>query len=159
MKKAEYELSKALMIIFSVLFVYLASWLVLRQLFAPPASMSMMAETSQAGFTANILAIMLAAGAGILAYYLSAEKIGSYEDEGLRVIKRLLSDDEQRVLEEVERSGEVTQDSLRFRLNWSKAKLSAILAQLDKSDLIQRKREGKTYRVFLSRGLHKIDQK
>ena len=58
---------------------------------------------------------------------------------------------EKKILDEVKRAGEITQDSLRFRLNWSKAKISTILTNLDKINLIQRERQGKTYKVFLSK--------
>ena len=68
----------------------------------------------------------------------------------LEIIKRALSDDEKQVLDEIRRAGEITQDSLRFRLEWSKAKLSRILTNLDKLNLIQRERFGKTYKVFLT---------
>ena len=68
----------------------------------------------------------------------------------LEIIKRALSDDEKQVLDEIRRAGEITQDSLRFRLEWSKAKLSRILTNLDKLNLIQRERLGKTYKVFLT---------
>lgn len=68
----------------------------------------------------------------------------------LEIIKRALSDDEKLVLDEIRRAGEITQDSLRFRLEWSKAKLSRILTNLDKLNLIQRERFGKTYKVFLT---------
>jgi len=69
----------------------------------------------------------------------------------LEIIKRALSDDEKQVLDEIRRAGEITQDSLRFRLEWSKAKLSRILTNLDKLNLIQRERFGKTYKVFLTK--------
>ena len=68
----------------------------------------------------------------------------------LEIIKRALSDDEKAVLDEIRKAGEITQDSLRFRLEWSKAKLSRILTNLDKLNLIQRERVGKTYNVFLT---------
>ena len=68
----------------------------------------------------------------------------------LEIIKRALSEDEKQVLDEIRRAGEITQDSLRFRLEWSKAKLSRILTNLDKLNLIQRERLGKTYKVFLT---------
>lgn len=68
----------------------------------------------------------------------------------LEIIKRALSDDEKAVLDEIRRAGEITQDSLRFRLEWSKAKLSRILTNLDKLNLIQRERVGKTYNVFIT---------
>lgn len=65
----------------------------------------------------------------------------------IEILKRALSPDEKKLLEEVQKAGEITQDSLRFRLNWSKAKVSAILLQLDRMSLVQRERQGKTYNV------------
>jgi uncharacterized membrane protein len=67
------------------------------------------------------------------------------------ILKRALSADEQAVFQEIQRTGEITQDSLRFRLEWSKAKLSRILTRLDKMNLVQRERVGKTYNVFITR--------
>jgi len=77
-------------------------------------------------------------------------KAQATETDELEIIKRALSDDEKAVLDEIRRAGEITQDSLRFRLEWSKAKLSRILTNLDKMNLIQRERVGKTYNVFLA---------
>ena len=65
----------------------------------------------------------------------------------LHIMKKALSPDEKRLVEEVEKAGEITQDSLRFRLNWSKAKISTILTNLDRIGIVQRQREGKTYLV------------
>ena len=53
------------------------------------------------------------------------------------------------ILDEIKKAGEITQDSLRFRLNWSKAKISTTLTNLDKMNLIQKERIGKTYKVYL----------
>jgi len=69
----------------------------------------------------------------------------------LEIMKKALSDDEKAVINEIQRAGEITQDSLRFRLDWSKAKLSRILTLLDKMNIIQRERVGKTYNVFLTK--------
>lgn len=74
---------------------------------------------------------------------LSEKTVQDYE-----VVKKVLSDDEKKILAEVEKEKEITQDSLRFRLDWSKAKISTILTNLDKQGIIQRRREGKTYVVF-----------
>ena len=41
--------------------------------------------------------------------------------------------------------------SLRFRLNWSKAKISTILTNLDKKGIVQRQRTGKTYNIYLQK--------
>lgn len=67
------------------------------------------------------------------------------------LVKKGLSEDEKKILAEIEKEKEITQDSLRFRLEWSKAKVSTILTHLDKMGIIQRRREGKTYVVFLSK--------
>ena len=63
----------------------------------------------------------------------------------------MLTKDEKRLINTVEEAGEITQDSLRFRLEWSKAKVSAIVTGLERVNILQRKREGKTYSVFLSK--------
>lgn len=97
--------------------------------------------------TLNILSLLLGLAVGLGTYYLLTPK----KDEKLETIKIALSKDEKTVVNEVEKSGEITQDSLRFRLNWSKAKLSTILTNLDKMGIIQREREGKTYKVTLQR--------
>jgi len=100
--------------------------------------------------TINFVAISLALTAGVLvSLWLKTEPATRRVDE-LEIIKRALSEDEKAVLDEVRRAGEITQDSLRFRLGWSKAKLSRILTNLDKMNIIQRERMGKTYNVFLA---------
>jgi len=72
------------------------------------------------------------------------------EVDELKIIRKVLSNDEKAIVDEIRRAGEITQDSLRFRLGWSKAKVSRILTNLDKMNLIQRERVGKTYSVFLT---------
>ncbi len=73
------------------------------------------------------------------------------KEHELSILKKALSKDEKLVLEEIEKSVEITQDSLRYRLNFSKAKVSAIITNLDRMGLVQRERQGKTYKVFLQR--------
>jgi uncharacterized membrane protein len=101
----------------------------------------------------NLASLSLALLAGVLvSLWLTTEKTGkkmTQKDE-LEIIKRALSEDERAVLDEIKRAGEITQDSLRFRLGWTKSKLSRILTNLDKMNLIQRERIGKTYNVFLA---------
>lgn len=72
-------------------------------------------------------------------------------EEKFEFLFKALSADEKLVLEEIKKSGEITQDSLRLRLNWSKAKMSTILTNLDKTGLIQKERTGKTYKVYLQK--------
>lgn len=73
------------------------------------------------------------------------------EDEEYNILRKALSENEKKILDEIKRAGEITQDSLRFRLDWSKAKVSTTLTNLDKRGLIQRERIGKTYRVYLQK--------
>ena len=73
------------------------------------------------------------------------------KEQEYNIIRKALSEDEKSILEEIKKAGKITQDSLRFRLNWSKAKVSTILTNLDKMNLIQRERIGKTYNVYLQR--------
>ena len=131
------------------------------QLFLPqPQTMyEMMQRTmgSQA-LLQNIAAIILALVAGFVASMaIKPEKQAQIKkyDKGyaLRIVKKKLSDDEKKLLKEVEKTGKITQDSLRARLEWSKAKTSTIITRLDKMDVIQRERAGKTYYVFLSKDL------
>lgn len=100
-----------------------------------------------------LLSLTIALVVGVLATLLlkpaKTEPVENKTDE-LEILKRALSDDEKAVLDEIRRAGEITQDSLRFRLEWSKAKLSRILTNLDKLNIIQRERVGKTYNVFIT---------
>ncbi|MBI4053501.1 MAG: hypothetical protein HY394_05715 [Candidatus Diapherotrites archaeon] len=73
------------------------------------------------------------------------------KEQELEILKKALNGGEKKVLDEVEKAGEITQDSLRFRLGWSKAKISTILSNLDRKNLVQRERTGKTYKVFLEK--------
>src|SRR3989344_7259591 len=75
----------------------------------------------------NLFALMFVA---IVAVLISFYLFNNNANE-LNILKKALSDDEKAVLDEVNKAGEITQDSLRFRLNWSKAKISTILTNLD----------------------------
>lgn len=100
----------------------------------------------------NLAAIFLAFIGGFGLWLLLRTGVSRTEtSKELDILKRALSDDEKKVVEEVKRAGEITQDSLRFRLNWSKAKVSAILLQLDRIGIVQRERQGKTYKIFLQK--------
>ncbi len=102
--------------------------------------------------TINSLSLIIAILVSLIASY-QLFKQGSGRSAGhdneYKIIRKTLSDDEKRILDEVKKAGKITQDSLRFRLGWSKAKVSTILTNLDRIGLIQRERVGKTYRVHL----------
>lgn len=149
--------TKILLVVLVIVFSYLVIFLFLSTFFfRPPHSMMEMMH-GMMGFhagmmTVNLVAILLALIIGVLvSFWLTTEPTVKRADE-FEILKRALSEDEKAVLEEIRRAGEITQDSLRFRLGWSKTKLSRILTNLDKMNLIQRERIGKTYNVFLTEG-------
>lgn len=144
--------SRTLLLLIAVFVSYLIFVPILHPIFNPQGHISecvLSASTPDIKLL-NVLAVFFALVIGfLLSLKLKpvAEKIDSkYE---IKAMKKVLSADERKLLEEVEKAGEITQDSLRFRLNWSKAKVSAILNNLDRLNLVQRERVGKTYNVFV----------
>ncbi|MDO8740743.1 MAG: hypothetical protein Q7J54_04210 [Candidatus Woesearchaeota archaeon] len=110
---------------------------------------NIMSSSSISSITINLISLIFALGLGFLAsLYLFKMKI---EDKEYKILRKALSDDKKKIFDEIKKAGEITQDSLRFRLNWSKSKVSTILTDLDKMNLIQRERVGKTYKVYLQK--------
>ena len=97
----------------------------------------------------NLISLIFATGLGFFAslYLFGLQS----KDKEYSIMRKALSEDEKAILDEIKKAGEITQDSLRFRLDWSKAKVSTILTNLDKRNLIQRERIGKTYKVYLQK--------
>lgn len=172
--------TKILLVVFVALVVYLVSILLMSFLLAPQTGGSSMQDTmgQMMGFSSTggaylngVFAVTLGVGAGLvtallLGAFSTTQRIpyvpppppvqptstqnSVSETDKFKIIRSVLSDDEKAVVDEIRRAGKITQDSLRFRLNWSKAKVSRILTSLDKMNLVQRERVGKTYNVFLT---------
>ncbi|UCC58078.1 MAG: hypothetical protein JSW14_06895 [Candidatus Bathyarchaeum sp.] len=151
--------TKIILVILVVIISFLLLFLVLSEVFVQDSTsgggmMWHMMNPSPDYTVAKLLSLTLALVAGVLVTLwlkpTKTETAAVSKTDELEIIKRALSDDEKAVLDEVRRAGEITQDSLRFRLEWSKAKLSRILTNLDKMNIIQRERVGKTYNVFLT---------
>ena len=152
--------------IFLIVFVVVVSYLILSIVMTPffvqqPRTMyemmQQMTNFSQQNTVSNALALVIALGVGLFASMQlktkSTVRTRDSKERALSIVKKKLSADEKKLLKEIERTGTITQDSLRARLGWSKAKVSTILTRLDKMNLIQRERQGKTYKVFLSKDL------
>lgn len=71
------------------------------------------------------------------------------EDERFGIVLKALDDYEKKVLKAVREQDGITQSTLRLRTNMSKAKLSYVLKELEKRNLIKRSPKGKTLEVFL----------
>lgn len=151
--------TKIVLAVLVVVISYLLLFLVLSEIFVEETTwnnmMGHMMNPTPDYTVALLVSLVLALVAGLLVLlWLKPTKTPAItktdKTDELEIIKRALSDDEKAVLDEIRRAGEITQDSLRFRLEWSKAKLSRILTNLDKLNLIQRERLGKTYKVFIA---------
>ena len=140
------NVTRVLLVILGIAVSYFIIFLIIRP-FTRPASMMDMMNQAILGRTDTIISLIIALVIGIiLSYYLFRTEP---KDRELSIIKKVLSDDEKKILDEIKKAGKITQDSLRFRLGWSKAKISTILTNLDKKEIVQRQRTGKTYNIYL----------
>ena len=80
---------------------------------------------------------------------------GSVTSHNIEILKKALSDDESGLIDLIRGSEGVTQDSIRFKTGFSKSKVSALLSELEKKDIILRERLGRTYKIFISDWLKK----
>lgn len=154
------NVTKILLIMLIGVVFYFAVFSLLKPFFItqPTPMISMMGQmrgsdimnfSSASSATMNLVYLILAISVAIvISFYLFKHDA---KDEEYKIIRKALSEDEKKILDEIKKAGEVTQDSLRFRLEWSKAKISTILTNLDKMGLIQRERTGKTYKVYLQK--------
>ena len=69
-------------------------------------------------------------------------------EEKFTLLLRGLDEFEQQVLQEVRRQEGITQNTLRLRVNMSKAKLSQVLTNLEKKKLVKREAQKKTLAVY-----------
>lgn len=151
------NITKILLIILVVAVSYFIIFLILRFLLTTqPTSMAEMMNQIIGGgrrTDINLISFIISLIIGvIISFYLFKQeqkeetKVKEYD-----IIKKVLSEDENKILNEIKKTKEITQDSLRFRLNWSKAKISTILTNLDRKGIIQRERTGKTFKVYLQK--------
>lgn len=80
---------------------------------------------------------------------LEDDKNKKISDEKFNIILKALDSYEQKVLKAVKEQDGITQNTLRLRVDMSKAKLSYVLQELEKRNLIKRVPKGKTLEVFL----------
>ena len=80
---------------------------------------------------------------------LEEEKDRKIGDEKFNIILMALDPYEKKVMKAVKEHDGITQSTLRLRIDMSKAKLSYVLQELEKRNLIKRVKKGKTLQVFL----------
>ena len=71
------------------------------------------------------------------------------EEEKFSILLKALDGFEKEVMIAVKNQEGITQSSLKFKTSLSKAKLSQVLQDLEKKELISRKKKNKTYEVYL----------
>lgn len=150
------NVTKVILIILVIAVSYFIIFLIIKPFFiTQPTSMSEMMNRVIRGDTSstliNLFSLIIALIIGVIISFYLFKQDKTREEDKFNIIKKVLSEDEKKILAEVKKSGEITQDSLKFRLDWSKAKISTILTNLDKKGVIQRERTGKTYRVYLQK--------
>lgn len=154
------NVTKILLILLIGVILYFSIFSILKPFFItqPTPMINMMGQMMGSGImnflsassaTMNLVSLIVAISIAILvSFYLFKHDTN---EEKYKIVRKVMSEDEGVILDEIKKAGEITQDSLRFRLDWSKAKVSTILTNLDKMGLIQRERIGKTYKVYLQK--------
>lgn len=72
-------------------------------------------------------------------------------DEKFKTLLETLDDEEKKVLEAVKEQDGITQATLRIRTDLSKTKLSFILKELEKRNIIKKVAKGRTNKIFLKK--------
>ena len=81
---------------------------------------------------------------------LEEEKNNKVEQDKFEFILKAMDDNEKKVLKAIKDQEGITQSTLKFRTDLSKAKVSQILTDFERKHLIKRETKGKTYSVYLT---------
>jgi hypothetical protein len=109
----------------------------------------------------SMMSLIAGSAAGALTYHFYPEEREPTEEGEPEyvlddVVWGILNENEKKVMKEVVRSEGVTQDSLVHRLGYSKAKLSILLSDLEKKDLVMREKLGRTNSILLTERMKKV---
>ena len=81
---------------------------------------------------------------------LEEEKHMEIGDDKFQLILRAMDENEQKVIKAIKEQNGITQSTLKYRTDLSKAKVSQILTDFEKKHLVKREAQGKTYAVYLT---------
>ena len=81
---------------------------------------------------------------------LEEEKNMKIEQDKFDLVLKSMDDNEKKVLKAIKEQDGITQSTLKFRADLSKAKVSQILTDFEKKHLVKREEKGKTYAVYLA---------
>ena len=80
---------------------------------------------------------------------LEEEKNRKVEQDKFELVLKSMDENEKRVLKAIKEQEGITQSTLKYRADLSKAKVSQILTDFEKKHLVKRELKGKTYAVYL----------
>lgn len=98
-------------------------------------------------FSSSFIIILLVLGLYMVAS--KSEKLVLGDETKFDMVLSMLNEDEKQVLKAIKEQEGIKQSTLKYRVDFSKAKLSNLLKQLEKRGLIKREEAGKTYKIFL----------
>ncbi|MBI2558742.1 MarR family transcriptional regulator [Candidatus Woesearchaeota archaeon] len=81
---------------------------------------------------------------------LEEEKSMKIEQDKFELILKAMDDNEKKVLKAIKEQEGITQSTLKFRTDLSKSKVSQILTDFERKNLVKREIKGKTYSVYLT---------
>jgi uncharacterized membrane protein len=81
---------------------------------------------------------------------LEEEKNIKIEENKFELVLKAMDENEKKVLKAIKEQEGITQSTLKFRTDLSKAKVSQILTDFEKKNLVKREAKGKTYAVYLT---------
>ena len=81
---------------------------------------------------------------------LEEDKNRKVEQDKFELILKAMDENERKVLKAIREQEGITQSTLKFRTDLSKAKVSQILTDFEKKQLVKRESKGKTYSVYLT---------
>lgn len=81
---------------------------------------------------------------------LEEEKNMKIEENKFDLVLKAMDENERKVLKAIKEQEGITQSTLKFRTDLSKAKVSQILTDFEKKHLVKREAKGKTYAVYIA---------
>jgi uncharacterized membrane protein len=81
---------------------------------------------------------------------LEEEKNTKVEQNKFELVLKSMDENERKVIKAIKEQDGITQSTLKFRTDLSKSKVSQILTDFEKKQLIKREEKGKTYAVHLA---------
>ena len=115
-------------------------------------------NTTIVHFIIGVISFILALGFYLLFFNKTEkaifEKLKKDNEKKIQEMKydlllKALDEHEKKVVDVLNKNPGITQSSLRIKLDMSKAKLSYVLKELERRNIIKRKEKGKTLKVYL----------